>query len=190
MTTGKLSDVFGPPAAGGLAGRLPPVTAAPAATPPAAHPPAVSVAQPVARPPASPVATPQASATTSADSDDTTRQITVYVLPHVPELIRTDKRGRTNAAVVYDAIETAQHQIPTLLAARRAAPEPGAGGGLFARHPVDKRGEAGRVPWTFKTTPANRGVLDQLVNTHHAVSRSELVSTVLEHTYPEQSTTL
>lgn len=101
MTTGKLSDVFGPPAAGGLAGRLPPVTA----TPPVAQPPA----PPVAQPPAPPVATPQARATTSADSDDTTRQITVYVLPHVPEMIRTDKRGRTNASVVYDAIETAQH---------------------------------------------------------------------------------
>jgi hypothetical protein len=40
------------------------------------------------------------------------------------------------------------------------------------------------VPWTFKTTPANRRVLDHLVDAHGAVFRSELVSTVLEHAYP------
>lgn len=40
------------------------------------------------------------------------------------------------------------------------------------------------MPWTFKTPPANRRVLDQLVNAHGAVSRSELVATVLEHAYP------
>lgn len=92
-------------------------------------------------------------------------------------------RGRTNAAVVYDAIEAAEQQIPMLLDARRAAPQPAGGGGLFARHTDDQR-DAGRVPWTFKTTPANRRVLDQLVDAHGAVSRSELVSTVLEHAYP------
>ncbi|MDG4756270.1 hypothetical protein O7630_35570 [Micromonospora sp. WMMD718] len=101
----------------------------------------------------------------------------------MPEQIRADKRGRTNAAVVYDAIESAQEQLPALLAARRAVPDV-ASGGLFARHPVDRRGDAGRVPWTFKTTPANRRVLDQLVAAHRAVSRSELVSTVLEYAYP------
>ncbi|WP_091639498.1 hypothetical protein [Micromonospora pallida] len=101
----------------------------------------------------------------------------------MPAQIRAGKRGRTNAAVVYDAIEDAQQQIPALLGARRAAPQP-AGGSLFARHASDHRGDAGRVPWTLKSTPTNRRVLDQLVDAHGAVSRSELVSTVLEHAYP------
>lgn len=183
MTQGHLADVFGPPAAGaGLAGRLPRVAATPQATP-VATPPAMPPATPVARPQATPVAAPQAPPVASADADDTTRQITVYVLPHVPERVRADKRGRTNATVVYDAIEEAQEQLPALLAARRAAPD-ASSGGLFARHPGDRRGGDGRVPWTFKTTPANRRVLDQLVAAHRAVSRSELVSTVLEHAYP------
>ena len=176
MNQGNLSDVFGAPAAGGLAGRLPRIAPAPAQATP--------VAVPVAVPLADPVATQREDTETSPDTgDDTTRQITIYVLPHVPDRIRADKRGRTNAAVVYDAIEAAQQQIPALLAARRAAPQP-SDGGLFARQTTDQRGEAGRVTWTFKTTPANRRVLDQLVDAHGAVSRSELVSTVLEHTYP------
>lgn len=181
MTHGNLSDVFGPPAAGsGLAGRLPRVAPAQPAAAPVAHPPA----DPVAPPTATPLAAPPAAAVASADADSSTRQITVYVLPHVPDRIRAGKRGRTNAAVVYDAIEAAHQQIPALLNARRAAPAPASGGGgLFARHTSDQR-DGGRVPWTFKTTPANRRVLDQLVDTHGAVSRSELVSTVLEHAYP------
>jgi hypothetical protein len=179
MTQGNLSDVFGAPAAGsGLAGRLPRV--APAQ--PAAAPVAAPVAVPPAIPVAAPVAGQPAAAPASADADTSTRQITVYVLPHVPDRIRAGKHGRTNAAVVYDAIEAAQQQIPALLAARRAAPQP-ASGALFARHTGDQR-DGGRVPWTFKTTPANRRVLDQLVDAHGAVSRSELVSTVLEHAYP------
>jgi hypothetical protein len=197
----NLSDIFGPPAAGGgLAGRLTPVTpaavpanppAVPAAIPqaptpanPVATPVAAPVADPPAPPPAAPIADPKATSPASSNADDeTTRQITVYVLPHIPELLRSSKQGRTNAAVVYDAIEAAQHGIPALLAARQATPDPGTGG-LFARHSGDQRGEAGRVPWTFKTTPSNRQVLDQLVKKYRAASRSELVSTVLEHAFP------
>lgn len=171
MSTQNLGDVFGPAAASttgpaGLAGRLPRV-GTPAATPPAG-------------PVAAPVAPPQAPAPTSPD--DGTRQISVYVLPHVPDAIRAAKGSRTNAAVVYDAIERCQARLPELLAARRAAPAPA--GALFTRQPGDARDDETRIPWTFKVTVANRRVLDRLVTTFAAASRSELVATALEAIYP------
>ncbi len=128
------------------------------------------------------VASGQAGASTSGDG---TKQISVYVLPHVPEAIRTAKRGRTNAAVVYDAIEGCLAQLPGLLTARLSAPAPG---GLFARQATDSQAEDTRIPWTFKVTPANRAVLDSLVTRCGATSRSELVATALEHTYPAPTT--
>jgi len=171
-----LGKTFGTAGVAGLAGRLPRIDAPPA--PPPAQPTAPPVAAPVAAPIAPPVAEPLSS------GDSGTKQITVYVLPHVPEAIRADKQGRTNAAVVYDAIEARHRELPTLLAGRRVAPTP-ATGGLFARQAADIRhDEPQRVPWTFKATPDNRAVLDRLATSYHATSRSELVSVALEATYP------
>ena len=186
-----LGEVFGPSAAGkggasGLAGRLSRV-AAPPATPvaqpaaaPVAPPPATPVAQPVASAVVPPVAEQRAG---TAASDDSPRQISIYVLPHVPEAIRAAKHGRTNAAVVYDAIEACLAELPALLEARRAVPATQGHGGLFVRQAADTQDDT-RVPWTFKVTQANRVVLDDLVARLGANSRSELVSTALENTYP------
>jgi hypothetical protein len=180
-----LGDVFGRAAAAKkdetpappLAGRLGPLAAASQPSPVAA-PPAIPLARPAAPPVAPPVALASAQALTSEDG---TKQISIYVLPHVPEAIRAAKRGRTNAAVVYDAIEGCLPQLPGLLAARRTAP---ASGGLFTRQATDSQAETTRIPWTFKVTPANRAVLDSLVTRCGATSRSELVAAALEYTYP------
>lgn len=107
----------------------------------------------------------------------------MYVLPHVPKQIRAAKRGRTNATVVYDAIESFLSELPALLAARHSTPTPTPGGGLFVRQTADAHDDT-RIPWTFKVTPTNRAVLDGLVDRLGAASRSELVSVVLEHAYP------
>jgi hypothetical protein len=182
-----LTAIFGPAAAtkpdpNPLTGRLPRVSSAPGR--PVAAPAATPVAVPPAPPVAEPVATPQAPISNSTDTG--TRQISVYVLPHVPNAIRAAKAGRTNAAVVYDAIERCHTRMSELLTARRAATPPAEGTGtpLFNRQASDARVDPQRVPWTFKATPANRAVLDQLVATHKATSRSELISTALEATYP------
>lgn len=180
----ELGNVFGRAAVSdqregsGLAGRLPRKTT------PAASPVAVPVAAPVAEGQAAPVAAPSAAppAGSPTSEDASPRQITVYVLPHVPDAIKNGKRGRTNAAVVYDAIEQHRDKLPALLAARRTA-EPG--GGLFVRTGTDARDDGPtRVTWTFKAMPANKRVLDQLVITYRASSRSELVSTALEAAFP------
>jgi hypothetical protein len=176
MTSENLSDVYGVKGArsGGLADRLP-RRARPTSTPPAvdseeaapAAPP--RVVGPIAAP-VSPAATPTAA---------TTRQVTVYVLPHVPAAIRKGRAGRSNADVVYDAVDAIRDRIGELLAARRDSPS---NGSLFARERRHRTGE-GRVSWSFNASPANRSVLDQLANTH-GTTRSELVSIALEATYP------
>lgn len=178
----NLGETFGPAAVTTrLAGRLPRVThsTSPVADPvarPVARPVAASAAQPVAPPPVQPVAQ------VSTSGEDTgTKQITVYVRPHVPAAIRADKAGRTNATVVYNAIEGCQDQLPALLAARHSPPA--TANTLFAHQPGDRAGEQ-RVPWTFKATPANRAVLDRLATRFAATSRSELISVALEAAYP------
>jgi len=178
MTADKnLADVFGTPAVSSLAGRLAPVAAPPAQ--PVAPAQAVPVATPVAHPVAPTLA--RSEARPVAD-ETTTKQITVYVLPHVPAAIRAAKDGRTNATVVYDAVEACHNRLPALLAARHAAAQ-SAGEGLFTPQPGTRTGEPQRVPWTFKATPANRATLDGLVITCGATSRSELVSAALETMY-------
>lgn len=181
MSDTNLADVFGPAAAArpanGLAGRLPPRSTTTPATRPTNPPP--PVAPPVADPVARTVSAPRPAQTAP---DVGTKQITVYVLPHIPEAIKAAKSGRTNAGVVYDAIESLRPRLTDLVTARQTPQNPA--GALFARSTEDVATEGARITWTFKTTPGNRKVLDQLVVVHGASSRSELVSVALEAAYP------
>lgn len=189
MTT-DLSQTFGTAAASSLQGRLParPKPAEPSPDDPATDSHDQSVTE--IPTPASPSATKQqtqASATT-----ETKVQLSAYVLPHVPEAIEESKGERTNALVVFDAIEALQDRLPMLLESRHQplTADPAGSGGLFRRSASDVRRTVRqhRRPWTFKVDPGNRAVLDELASRYGANSRSELVSVALEATYLPSST--
>lgn len=178
--TGNLGDKFGGSAVGGLSKRLPPAQRPTRTEPPPTQPP--TSLQPNAPEPSS---TTPASVEAPTSADAAKHQLSAYVLPHVPDAIQAGKGGRSNALVVWEAIENCQDRLPTLLEARHRPAEPAGGGGLFVRSPSDARREdSQRVSWTFRCDAVNRRTLDELARRYGAKSRSELVSVALEAAYP------
>lgn len=115
-------------------------------------------------------------------------QISVYVLPQVLTTAagRRDEEGLTNAEIAFDAIDENQHRLAGLVRERRTQPRPQSS--LFPARTRRGRpgpstvstGEGRRVLWAFRATTAELQVIDRLVTSTGAESRSELVSVALE----------
>lgn len=120
-----------------------------------------------------------------ADETDVTFQVSVYVLPAVSRAIEEARRrtGRTNAEIAYDAIDAVRDRLPELVAARRGGDRPA--GSLFpgrrSRTPrAAAAAEGRRRLWSLQATAAELAVIDGLVETTGARSRSELISCAVE----------
>lgn len=115
-------------------------------------------------------------------------QVSVYVLPAARSRARArrEAEGLTNAEIAFAAIDSLQHRLAGLVAQRRTTPP--AEGSLFPprvsrrRRPGGDPGatEGRRVLWALQATTEELRVLDRLVKSSGAESRSELISVALE----------
>jgi hypothetical protein len=109
------------------------------------------------------------------------RPHTVFYLPldlskELRELARS--RNKTNADVIFDALESTLEELPQLL-------KPPAGGGeaseanhgMFTRTPTKPVGQ--KVQISGRIQEDNLAIIDQLVDQHGAESRSQLVEVAL-----------
>lgn len=200
---GALGEAFG--LGGKLAPRRPgPATGAPARpapepppgdvdqAPPAA-PPAPPPAQPPTPPQARPVerqeTRPQARQRAELVEDEATFQVSAYVLPDVVRALEAARRrtGRTNAELVYDALDAVHDRLPELVAARQAGgarPADSLFPGRRSRTPRAAAAVDGRRRlWSLQATAAELDVLDGLVDGAGARSRSEVISCAVEAVY-------
>lgn len=90
-----------------------------------------------------------------------------------------EKTGRSNGAIIISALEAAHPQLGELLGPVSAP----AGGGLFAARPTHapRTIEGPYSPLNVRLFEADFEILDQLVATFGARSRSHLVDTALHH---------
>ena len=161
-------------------GRRP--TAAPT---PAPHPPVVAVptaTQPEPSPTTEPEATSRPAAATGPHTVREPQPIrprrrphTVFYLPldlskELRELARS--RNKTNADVIFDALESTLEELPELL-------KPPAGGedGMFTRTPTKPVGQ--KVQISGRMQEDNLAIIDRLVDQHGAESRSQLIEVAL-----------
>lgn len=193
MTGGDLGEAFGGSARGrrDLGGMLPPrrpatepAAPSPTAAEPEPSPDPVAPVPPRQRQPRTTRRTPPA----PEPGADTSFQVQVYVLPGVLSAASRRRKddGLTNAEVAFDAVDAVQSRLPGLVRDRRTKPRQE--GSLFPARAV-RRPRAGadagategrRVPWVMRCTAAELEVLDRLVASTGAESRSELVSVALE----------
>lgn len=103
------------------------------------------------------------------------RPHTVFYLPvdlskELRELARSE--NKTNADVIFDALESTLEELPELL-------KPPAGGedGMFTRTPTKPVGQ--KVQITGRIQEDNLTIIDRLVDQHGAESRSQLVEVAL-----------
>jgi hypothetical protein len=115
-------------------------------------------------------------------------QISVYLLPEAKTVagqIRATE-GKTNAEIAFDAIDAVHSDLPGLLEQRRVSPRPE--NSLFParrrkrnrRVPAGQGGAGRRVLWALQVTDEEAKILDGLVQTVGAESRSELISVAME----------
>jgi hypothetical protein len=158
------------------------------ATPADPGPPADPPAPAPRRRTSSPRRTPTASVAPAEAHQAPSYQISVYVLPEIKDAAaqrRTDE-NKTNAEIAFDAIDAVQHRLTGLIRERRTQPRPESS--LFpARARRSRPGpsstaptEGRRVLWAFRATSPELEVIDRLVKTNGAESRSELVAVALE----------
>lgn len=115
--------------------------------------------------------------------------MSAYVLPAAKaEVARVrTQAGRTNAEVVFDAIDAVHHELPHLIAARNTVWRPE--DSLFPARVQRRRRQQGRGPaetaarrilWTLRATTAELEILDRMAGECGAESRSELISVAVE----------
>lgn len=117
-----------------------------------------------------------------------TSQSIVYVAPAVREALDALRKRdrRTNAELVFDALDRTQHQLVELMGRQNRHQRPASS--LFGSRPGRTRPrsispEERTVPFTFRATAAELTVIDRLVETSGAASRSALVAVALEAVY-------
>ncbi len=192
--TQDLSTAFGTPARAQLGGLLPKRASEP---PPPAEAPvpttdeAAADVEAAAPEPAAPARRADTASHASAPSTPaetgsepvTTTQVSVYLTPDAIAAVRRARAGgrRTNADVALDAIDATVDRLPKLLASRRTGPD--RPNSLFPARPRPARAASDgprRVLWSMKATAAELAVIDRLVDTAGAASRSELIATAIE----------
>lgn len=99
--------------------------------------------------------------------------LTIDVSDRLRDVAR--RQNKTNADVIFDAIEAALPQLPDLLTPARVSGRPG--GGVFDRGAVKPIGK--KVQMSAVISGRNLKVIDQLVAEHGAQSRSQLVEASL-----------
>src|SRR5690606_11144152 len=184
---GALGEAFG------LAGKLPSRRAAATPTPAQApvqapEPPeaAVQVPPPAPEPAAEETPAPARRADPPQPADDSTFQVSVYVLPDVVRALDGARRrtGRTNAELAYDALDAVRGRLEELVTARRGGGDRPAGSLFPGRRSRASRAAASadgrRRLWSMKATADELEVLDGLVEETGARSRSEVISCALE----------
>lgn len=114
-----------------------------------------------------------------------TVQSIVYVAPAVRDALDVVRKRdrRTNAELVFDALDRTQHQLPELVARQHRQERPV--NSLFATRQSRTRQRATTpaertVPFSYRATAAELSVIDQLVTTAGAASRSALIAVALE----------
>lgn len=155
-------------------GRRP--TAAPAVHPPVEAVPAAN------RPEPAPAAAPEPAAAREPQPEATRprrRPHTVFYLPldlskELRELAR--RRNKTNADVIFDALESTLEELPQLLNPQ-AGGEADSSHGMFTRTPTKPVGQ--KVQISGRIQDDNLAIIDRLVNQHGAESRSQLVEVAL-----------
>ncbi len=117
-----------------------------------------------------------------------TSQSIVYVAPAVREALDALRKRdrRTNAELVFDALDRTQHQLVELIGRQNRHQRPATS--LFGSRPGRTRPrsispEERTVPFTFRATAAELTVIARLVETSGAASRSALVAVALEAVY-------
>ncbi len=104
------------------------------------------------------------------------RDHTVFYLPiEVSDRLRdvARRQNKTNADVIFDAIEAALPDLPSLL----AQPSSQRDGGVFDRRAMKPVGQ--KVQISAVISPRNLALIDQMVADHGADSRSQLVEASL-----------
>ncbi len=195
-TEDNLADAFGTPATelGKLLPRRTSAPSAPVDAPPAeeealAHAPAPT---PIEAGPAITVRSSRSVAKTLKRSQptgtgDLTRPVPIYLLPEVIAALRNETRTQrvTNAQLALEALDQLHNDLGRLISLRRTGPVQD--GSLFPPRMVRSRRLQGsderRRLWTFQATDRELEVIDRLMRSASAESRSELVATALEHVY-------
>ncbi|GII05752.1 ribbon-helix-helix protein, CopG family [Planobispora takensis] len=182
---GSLGSAFGGSAAGGLGGILAPRTSAPASPPAVAAP----VPEPVPVERVAPDSVPEPLATADdrpeALEDDATYPVGVYLLPATIAAVSKRRKARRveNVNVALGAIDELCDELPALIAARRSAGR--SSDSLFPprrseSHQAAAARDGRRRLWSFQATAAEVRVIDRLVESTGARSRSELIACAME----------
>ncbi|QSB07178.1 hypothetical protein [Natronoglycomyces albus] len=175
MTTENLGDAFGPTGRSKLGGILPERS-------PKRQPAPTPVEQ-------APTETPQDERPTVAPEPDNAqsaaaaRQINTFLLPAVKKRAAQRKRANneTNADVAFAAIEAELPRLESLIRARHTGSRTSSLFPSRTSQRSQKRPEGvNREMWTIRATPAEIAVIDDLVESNGALSRSELISVALE----------
>lgn len=121
--------------------------------------------------------------TSASRSAKSAKQFLTFVLPEVKARAaqRQEETGESNAEIVFAAIDDTHTRLPQLIALRHE--KPSKPGSLFPGRKLDRtdgRDGVTREIWTYRATPAERAVIDNLGKECGAGSRSELVSVALE----------
>lgn len=163
------------PAAGLTASRIqaPPPRPVPEATPAESSP----VPAPVTPKAKTPKQRPAASSKSSGGG-----RVTSLTLPlelHQRLRAHTVGSGLNHSETILAAIESQHAQLPALVAAAQATTPP-QGGGLFPDPTVPRPSGPARTTAHLRTTAANLAVIDALVASTGAASRSQLIATALK----------
>lgn len=135
--------------------------------------------------PADPVAEPDWN---EQEPTPATSQSIVYLAPRLRDTLDAARKRdrRTNADLVFDAIDRAQHQLPELVTRQQRQERPP--NSLFSARPSRSRQRATSpsertVPFTFRATADELAVIDRLVEETSASSRSALIAAALHATF-------
>lgn len=117
-----------------------------------------------------------------------TSQSIVYLAPGLRDALDAARKRdrRTNADLVFDAIDRAQHQLPELIRRQQRLDRPP--NSLFSARPSRTRQRATTpsertVPFSFRATADELAVIDRLVEETNASSRSSLVAAAVAATF-------
>lgn len=117
-----------------------------------------------------------------------TSQSIVYLAPALRDALDSARKRdrRTNADLVFDAIDRAQYQLPELIRRQQRLDRPP--NSLFSARPSRTRQRATTpaertVPFSFRATADELSVIDRLVEETNASSRSSLVAAAVEATF-------
>lgn len=143
--------------------------------------PAASPAEPTSRTqPGSQAAARDAEASGARPRSPRRRPHTVFYLPldlskELREFARS--RNKTNADVIFDALESSLEELPQLLKPAAGGVDGDASQGVFTRTPAKPVGQ--KVQISGRIQDDNLTIIDRLVDQHGAESRSQLVEVAL-----------